>query len=291
MRDDFCIFILTHGRPDNLKTLKTLEKCGYSGRLYLVIDDEDKTANEYKSKYGDMVLQFSKEEIESRIDPGDNFQDRRTILHARNACFDLAKKVGVKYFMQLDDDYTSFHLRFGSDGKAMHPRVNKMDDLLSCILDFFVVTPALSVAIAQGGDYLGGCIGTQRSLRRKAMNTFICSVDRPFKFRSTFNEDVATYTTLSRQGHLFFTVMQAQVVQLQTQSNEGGITELYKRFGTYVKSFSTIMHCPSSVQVGTIGDHRSPHYRIHHKINWHKTAPKILRDEHKKSVCQSATSV
>ena len=50
--DDFCIFILTHGRPDNVITYDTLKKTNYSGRLYLVIDDEDKSAPEYFKKYG-----------------------------------------------------------------------------------------------------------------------------------------------------------------------------------------------------------------------------------------------
>jgi len=27
---DFAVFILTHGRPDNVKTLSTLKKCGYT---------------------------------------------------------------------------------------------------------------------------------------------------------------------------------------------------------------------------------------------------------------------
>ena len=50
MNNDFCIFILTHGRPDNLITLNTLKQCGYTGNYYLVIDNEDKRANEYFEK-------------------------------------------------------------------------------------------------------------------------------------------------------------------------------------------------------------------------------------------------
>ena len=29
----------------------------------------------------------------------------RAIVYARNACFDLAKDLGITYFIQLDDDY------------------------------------------------------------------------------------------------------------------------------------------------------------------------------------------
>lgn len=41
MRDDFGVFIITHGRANEQITLKTLKKCGYSGKVFLVIDDED----------------------------------------------------------------------------------------------------------------------------------------------------------------------------------------------------------------------------------------------------------
>ena len=43
MRDDFAVFILTHGRARQQKTLATLKKCGYTGKLFLVIDDEFET--------------------------------------------------------------------------------------------------------------------------------------------------------------------------------------------------------------------------------------------------------
>ena len=41
MRDDFAVFILTHGRADNVVTVKALEKGGYTGKTYFIIDDED----------------------------------------------------------------------------------------------------------------------------------------------------------------------------------------------------------------------------------------------------------
>lgn len=284
MRSDFCVFVLTHGRPDKLYTLNTLKKSGYTGKVYLVIDDEDKTADRYKELYGDMVLQFSKVEIGTTFDEGDNFDDRRTITYARNVCFELAKKVGCRLFIELDDDYSGFYIRFNSAGKYGSFRVKTMmDSLLNAMIDFYESIPALSIALSQGGDHIGGGDGNpQPRLMRKCMNSFICSVDRPFQFRGRFNEDVNTYTTLGRQGHLFFTVLQAQLNQKATQSNPGGITDLYKKFGTYVKSFNTIQHAPSCVKVGEMGDPRSPNYRIHHVINWGNCAPRIIREDHRK---------
>lgn len=290
MRDDFCAFILTHGRPYKVHTYLTLRKAGYTGKIYIVIDDEDKTESDYRKRYGSEVLQFCKADIAKTFDEGDNFDDRRAIIYARNACWDLAKQVGCKYFIQLDDDYTSFFIRHNGAKEYVSARVKTtMDDVIESLLDYFVSIPALSIALSQGGDHIGGGGVDGRggqavpSLRRKCMNSFICSTDRPFQFFGRINEYVNTYTTLGRKGELFFTVIQAQLVQMQTQSNKGGMTDLYLDSGTYIKSFYSVMYCPSAVQVGQMGDPRNKEgYRLHHKINWHHVAPKILRESTRK---------
>ena len=49
---DFCIFILTHGRPDRVITYKTLLRQGYTGPIYIVVDNEDKTIDKYIKNFG-----------------------------------------------------------------------------------------------------------------------------------------------------------------------------------------------------------------------------------------------
>lgn len=287
MRDDFCAFILSHGRPDRVHTYKTLMRAGYTGKVFIVIDDEDKTADEYRKQYGDKVLQFCKREYAEKLDEGDNTGKRISTIYARAAMFDLAPRVGCKYFIQLDDDYNSgFYIRFNSRNNYINPhQLHKtIDGVLSVMTDFLESSGALTVCLSQGGDHIGGGSNLDSPrLKRKAMNSFICSIDRPWVMMGRMNEDVNTYVTDGRRGRLFFTVQQAQVNQLATQSNAGGMSDLYIDSGTYVKTFYSVMYAPSCVQVGILGDPRSPHYRIHHKINWNVTAPKILREEWKKN--------
>ena len=40
MRDDFAVLIPTHGRPE-VKTVETLRKFNYTGKIYLILDNED----------------------------------------------------------------------------------------------------------------------------------------------------------------------------------------------------------------------------------------------------------
>ena len=289
---DFCAFILTHGRPDRVYTYENLKRSGYTGKVFIVIDDEDKTADEYRKRFGDIVLTFSKREVAKTFDEADNFNDRRAIVYARNACFDLARQVECTHFIELDDDYNSgFYLRFNASLEYGNtPRIKDLDSVLCALLDFYKATPIHSIAMSQGGDHIGGnSAGSQvPRLKRKAMNSFICSTERQFQFQGRVNEDVNTYTEGTRRGLLFFTTMHAQVNQLATQSNSGGMTDLYLDSGTYVKSFYSVMYAPSCVCVGTLGDNRNPHYRLHHNIDWRRTAPLILRESYRKASRASA---
>ena len=281
MRKDFCVFILTHGRPNKVYTYDTLKKCHYTGDVYLVIDNEDKTANEYYEKFDKQVLMFDKLETSKTFDTADTSEDRRAIVYARNVCFKLAKELGYKYFLELDDDYTEFRFRKEVNGILRSIYMRHIDKVFNAMINFLEKSNAITIAMAQTGDFIGGTDSNvfKRKLARKAMNSFFCSVDRPFKFLGRINEDVNTYTCLGRQGKLLFTTAEATLDQLATQQNSGGMTELYLDSGTYVKSFYTIIFSPSCTKLGLMGVNNK---RIHHKILWEYCTPKILNEKYKK---------
>jgi len=270
---DFAVFILTHGRPDNVKTLATLKKCGYTGAIYFIVDNEDKTCDKYIKNFGiDNVKIFDKKEIADTIDEGNNFDERRTITHARNACFGIAKGLGITYFIQLDDDYYYFGYRYQQGAKI----VKNINRVFEIMLSFYKSVNIKSIAFGQGGDHIGGFSGIK--LKRKCMNSFFCSTNREFQFIGAMNEDVNTYTTLGSRGDIFFTFTNMQLDQKDTQGQTSGITDMYKRFGTYCKAFTTVMMQPSSVKVSMMN---TDNPRIHHSIKWANTTPMIISQNHK----------
>lgn len=280
--DNFMVFILTHGRPDRVYTLKTLRKRGYTGPVKLIVDNEDKTIEKYKEKYGDDVIVFDKKKMADQVDEGDNFDDRRVILHARNVCFQIARDLGVRYFLELDDDYMQFAYKFDSEGNYKERSIKNLDAIFEAMLNFYKRIPALSIAMAQNGDFIGGKKGAfarDRKLRRKCMNTFFCDVERPFQFCGRINEDVNVYTSLAMRGNLFFTVPSVAINQRQTQSNKSGMTDVYLDGGTYIKSFYSVMYAPSAVKVSLMGD---KNMRLHHQVSWRNTTPMILSEDYKK---------
>lgn len=284
MRDDFAVFILTHGRADNVVTMKTLRKHGYAGRWYMIIDDEDPTADAYREKFGaDHVIQFCKQEAHDLADTMDNLNEHRAILYARNESFRIARELGLTYFLMLDDDYSDLLFRFPV-GRSLQPKSvcgENLERVFNAMLAFLDTSGAATVAFAQGGDFIGGLAGGnfKKRLLRKAMNAFFCRADRPIQFRGTMNEDVTTYTTLGSRGELFFTFVDVHIIQVPTQSLGGGMTEAYKESGTYLKTFYSVMSMPSAIKVGMM---YSKHQRIHHRIDWECCVPKILNEKYRK---------
>jgi hypothetical protein len=288
MRDDFAVFILTHGRADNVKTFSTLAKFKYTGRIYIVIDDEDAQGDAYRARFGDRVLTFSKAAVAAENDEGSNFADRRSVFYARNACWALARQVGARYFMQMDDDYGGFYLRFNAKREYVVSRAECLDAVLTAMVDYFATIPALSIAMSQGGDHIGGDhIGGEKKSgiqKRKAMNTFLCDLERPFKFSGRINEDVNTYIGLGHKGGLFLTIPPIQVNQASTQSQSGGMTEIYLDSGTYTKSFYSILYTPSAVKIGMMKDDRANTApRIHHRVHWRCAVPQIVREDQRRA--------
>lgn len=275
------VFILSHGRPDNVFTEKSLRRHGYTGKIIVLVDDEDKTIEAYKKNFENVEV-FSKSEIAKTFDEADNFTDRRSIVYARNACFSVAERIGCKYFIEMDDDYTRFEYRLYDERKSKPKFVKNLDRVFEVVLDFYKKTNFATIALAQGGDFIGGKqnrMARRPTIYRKCMNTFFCSTERKFNFIGRINEDVNAYVYLQSKGLLMGTIPFVSIVQNQTQKGTGGMTDIYLASGTYVKSFYTVMFSPSSCYVKMMGD---KHKRLHHAVRWNNAVPKIVREDLRK---------
>jgi hypothetical protein len=285
---NFAVFILTHGRADSVYTFKTLRQQGYTGKIYLLCDNEDKQITKYKNLYGtDTVIVFNKQDAMDITDSGDNFKKRNSVVFARNWNFKVASDLGLTHFWQLDDDYTRFDYSLNAEMQytTSNNKIGKLDDLLEAMMDFMDTTPFHSIAFAQGGDFIGGEACTLLSrmrkdeIYRKVMNSFLFRVDRPVQFMGRINEDVNMYVEWGRRGILFMTSPQLRLQQVVTQQNSGGLTEIYLDLGTYIKSFYTVMYAPSCVKIAEVG---TSDRRIHHQVMWKYAVPKILDVSHRK---------
>lgn len=279
MRNDFAVFILSHGRAENVVTVNTLKTCGYTGLWYILVDDEDDQYELYKQIYGeDKIIQFSKAEMEGKFDIMDNFDmGRKVPTYARNALPQIAKDMGFTYFLELEDDYESFSTRTRTkDGKHLCQfYIRDLDSIIDEMIEFLDLSGAMTVTFAQDGDFLGGVNGNvyKKGIHRKTMQTFFCRTDKPWQFLGRMNDDVNAYVEWGRKGGLFMSITALSVHQPETQKNAGGITETYQTLGTYMKSFYSVMLNPSCVKISEMGE---SHRRIHHSIDWKYAVPVII---------------
>lgn len=281
VRDSFAAFILSNGRADNVLTIDTLNRCGYTGKWYILLDDGDSQLNRYVENFGkEHIIIFSKKDAIKYFDIMDNFEGDKVPTFARNALNKIAKDMGFDYFWELEDDYRRFTFRHEVAGHLCTTNIEDLDSVIEAFLDYLDSAKLKTVAFAQMGEMMGGVNSEifRNKLKRKAMNTFFFRTDNTYPFLGRFNDDVNAYITFGKTGDVILQVADVSLDQPPTQKSSGGISESYKKFGTYVKSFYSIMLRPDCVKIDMMGD---KDLRIHHKIDWETCVPKIVSDKYK----------
>lgn len=281
-RPDWAIFILTYGRPDRVHTLNLLSRLGYSGDWWLVCSTDDDTLPEYLERFPNKVLTFDKDEIQfdrMTLDPRQG-----TVVFARQATHQFAKRMGYRVYAQFDDDYMSLGFRNLEAPNWVKQLTIKdtdtFDRLCEATVRWLDESGATVVAWAQGGDHIGGSLNSSwaRIVLRKTMNTMWQHTDTDEPFLGLINEDVNRYVLGGVQGRTHLTAFRVQMQQVQTQASAGGMSDIYNDAGTYLKSFFPVMICPSGVYVWRMGPSRD-NRRWHHGIDWPRVVPKILSPE------------
>lgn len=273
---DFAVFILSHGRADTITTYKALRDGGYTGRTYVVIDNEDDQEELYRQKFGDDIIQFDKRDYLVKTDLGDLDTDRRIGVFARNFIQDEAKRLGYKFHLQLDDDVHGFTYRFaqGKVLRALH--CSHLDEVFSGMVEYMKETPITSLSFALSAYNMGGVDGSIKDgMTRKTMTTFLMRADDVQYFHMRMNDDITTSLINGMRGKLYYSYLPIEVEVDKTQVKAGGMTDIYQKNGTYRKSFYSVMCCPSCVKVSAMG---ITDYRIHHTISWNNAVPKLLSE-------------
>lgn len=280
MRDDFAAFILTHGRAKQQKTLETLTRCGYTGRMYLVIDDEDEQGPLYHERYGVNVIDFSKREAEKTFDTMTNAKEYRSVVYARNAVYGIAKRLNVRYVFQFDDDITNLTFRVVQDGKLKGFNIRNIDRLFTDMVEYMESAKLAMLGFSQAGAFIGGAGSKkyQEGCQRNMSQAMLVDSEHPMAFRGIFNEDLHASLDAASQGRVALATMLVSIQAPERMSNAGGLHDLYADNGTYTRDCYSLMAYPNVVSFS--GDKHGIVKRINHKA----FAPMILSDKYRKAV-------
>lgn len=251
MRSDFAVFIITYKRPDKQLTYSALKSCGYTGKIYFVIDDTDPTIQQYIDNYGvSNIFVFNKNHyINSEIyDTGTNEGVYATALYARNAVEDIAKSLSLSYFAVIDDDMVNFVIRFPKDNKLPGTKIQNMDILFDAYIDI-LSCGVTCVGFGNARSYFGGikAYSPERLNSRIIItNLYIRNASKKVIWTSWTLEDDITVLTDSKVGGIWLSIPFVQQIPspFNDLNNSGGNVELYKNKSRYNVYFTEIKYFP-----------------------------------------------
>jgi len=273
------VFIPSYHRADNLKTVRYLEKIGYDmQKVYVFIDDEADDREAYKevtARYGCHLVVFDMTEARKRYDYVHRASvSRRSAGQARNMFQDFAKKVGIRFYLVMDDDTNDFQFRVkgiwckNAEGQTVIRGFERVQEFMERHhIGLF--------GRSQTGDYYGGNIVLNIWLRKVMNTTFY---DTRFVYRGergVQDDDTSMFTGMLNDGLFTGTIADGIVLQ-QTQSAtaKGGLTDLYNECKLYNKAMVTPLQFPSAIHAERQALNGN---RLHHRIEYRYLAPKLMK--------------
>lgn len=249
MEKSFAVFILTHERANEQRTYQALKKQGYTGEIFLIVDDTDREKNIYIDKFGkDNVIIFNKKKEYKKTDTLSNRGMLKSSTFARNVIFEIAKEKGIKYFISSDDDYTGFSVRPIKNGSLKSWKVKNLDKLFEISVKFFKMTGVWALSYMSPQRAIGGLSNKKiaRGFEINLQNFYLCDVDKKIEFRSEIWEDVVTTMLLNRCGKITITTPRAMLENpyLGDTSTSGGVHSIYSAFNDYFNAFHVVMASP-----------------------------------------------
>lgn len=252
MRDDFAVVILSYGRPE-CSTYHKLRDIGYTGKIYIILSDDDSTIDEYFKRYNKDILHvFHKDSFIE--DTEDNFDGPDSVvLYARNECLRLVKKLGLSYFCMMDDDLSYIKGRPYKGDKITTYSIKNLDYVFEKYIEFIESSNISGVSFGFLNSYIGGNWKVKR-VDRNIYAIYILKVDDYIPFRGRYLEDV-TFNDLNCVNDRVF--LQIPIVQnvykVYNSKNRlkqnGGNQDSYRKFNDYVMKFYALMSNPSNLKL------------------------------------------
>ena len=254
MRDDFAIFILTHGRPNTQLTYNTLMQTGYTGKYYMVLDDTDATIQQYIDNYGpEHIIVFDKNHYINTSEVGTNTPSYKCILYAKNAAEDIAKALNLKAFVIADDDIHTFRFRYPEgDLLRSQPISISMDRVAEAYVEFLIETNSAAVGFGPTLCYFAGASifdNDKVQTLRIPYNFTFRNTSIPVSWVSSYGEDVITDMIYSKVGQKWMVLPFVQFDCVAPGSGaEGGMADTYKSHSQFKLVMYDFMYLPASIK-------------------------------------------
>ena len=283
----YAVFILTHKRPYTQDTLNALRNAGYTGDIYLVIDDEDSTQDEYIQNFNagaydcTDVLIFNKEVYRQTVDTGVT-ENVSSAVFARNFIEDIAKYFELDCFAMADDDAMKFRHRYVENDVLKSDLVTDMDSVLRAYFDYILTTNICTTSFGLPSSYIGGIKGLSYRIitdrARLCFCFFLRNAHIDVDWRLALFEDWVSAVESNRKGNIFVQAFPIQADFKPMMSNaQGGHEELYNVGGKFKKVAFPLMYLPDCTYISLRKGDFNP------VILQDRMMPKIISGRYKKN--------
>lgn len=272
------IYIISKGRP-NCTTAKTLTKLNYPGQWFIVCGTNDTKLQEYIETWGkERILIFDWHEQIKDTDTLDNFGFEKMpsgAVPVRNATFKISQGREELRHWQFDDDYNNFRVFRPSQNKYVNVTGQQLEDVLFEIAKFGYNAKARNCGFALASETFPN-VAFQVGSRVFNAHNMPSTDDLFMKWRGRMNDDLINAMEVSQLGGREFSFKFLSLTMAPSQSEQGGLTDIYKDEGTVRKTAYAVVIAPNAVKlVIKFG-------RYHHSVNWNKLKVKIISPKYVK---------
>lgn len=273
--DNFGIYIVSHGKPNDCWTADMILNSGYSGDVWIVLDDEDPTIDLYRAKYGDRIVVFNKDEMIDAIDTMSSEIIRKVPVYGRQASLIDARQRGYKFYSVWDDDIRELNARFINGDKLDSAHIGNIQELFEAVIEFLEETNAGGFGFRFSSSFIGGQNGPYKDVYDPVMTqSFFLPIDAP-DWRAAFSEDFVVSMDLWNEGRAVFSWYSVSMNTPTALKGDGGAREEYDKSSRYSILFPIFLAYPS---VGKFRYMKND-IRLFRNADW---TPKILSDRWKK---------
>lgn len=227
------VLIKTHGRPDKQLTYHTLRDAGYTGDIFLILDNED-CLSEYNRFIDDkhdpnmFCHIFDKHTLVNEVDSGTNHPKRDVNLYAWVACERFAKRHGDEFFIMADDDITGFRYRYLEDGHLKSLKITQNLDVIFDEVENYMLTAdiaAMSTGIPQ--MYFNSDLNSNLHKWRVPYTFVFRNARHKMNWVSEYEEDIITAINSANEGKYMSVLPVIQRDTVTMGSNAGGMHDSY----------------------------------------------------------------
>jgi hypothetical protein len=264
------IYIISKGRPQ-CYTAKVLKKINYPGKWFIVLGNNDETINEYKKIWGeDRIIIFDWFSQIKKTKFLDNFFDKLPsgASPVRNATRDISYSRGELRHWQFDDDYVNFgyfsfkekKFKTIKDGKILEYFLFKITEF-----GYKINLPNVGFSLAHETYPEEASNFSKRIFNAHNLNNL-----NFVEWEGRLNDDLINAIKVYKFGQSEFSFKFLNTKPFETQKVKGGLTDIYKDYGTVLKTMYAILYEPKVTKlVIKFG-------RYHHETDWKLITPKIL---------------